>query len=360
MRTTRSTLTVAGLLATLLAACTDVPDPVGPLQLDALPRVSPHDGPPQWFETASPVVLDMPGAVFADQDEATGRLVFGAEHPSAVNRIRATVRRMGIPDNAFEIRVVPPIHQLATQQLPTLLDPFRPTVAGIQIHFHRFVCTLGFNADAGGERSFFTASHCTRRQGGVEKTPYYQPLSNVDPTVIAVEVEDPKYFNRRNGCPQTRKCRFSDAARARYSSGTPSERGLIAQTAGPNTGSLEVTGALNVVAQSNEILFAPGTVVGKVGRTTGWTEGQVVASCATVNVGGTNFTQICQTVVQASNPLLRIAGGGDSGSPVFISGGGNDVELIGILWGATVDGNLFVFSPLPNVEFELGPFNAVR
>src|SRR5207253_4440629 len=48
-------------------------------------------------------------------------------------------------------------------------------------------CTLGFNATitfwgqgiysgrSVEERSFITASHCTRTQGGTEQTPFYQP-----------------------------------------------------------------------------------------------------------------------------------------------------------------------------------------
>ena len=353
MLTRLSTLASASALAILLAACADVPDPVGPLPLDALPRVSPQGGLPEWFATASPVVLDMPGAVFADHDEANNRLVFGAEHRGAANGIGVALTRMGIPAEAFEVRVVPPIHQVAT-----LRDPFRPTIGGIQIHFHRFLCTMGFNADAGSERSFITNSHCTKHQGGEEQTEYFQPLSTVDPTVIAEEVDDPKYFTG-GVCPRSRKCRFSDASRARYTSGTPSEQGLLARTSGANSGSLTVTGTFEIVSQSNATTFANGTVANKVGRTTGWTQGVVVASCVSVNVGGTRITQLCQTVVQGA-PLLRIVGPGDSGSPVFLPAGGDDVDLIGILWGATADGNLYVFSPFANIVSELGPIDAVR
>jgi hypothetical protein len=353
MRLRLSTLASASALAVLLAACTDVPDPAGPLTGDALPRVSPQGGLSQWFATASPVVLDMPGAVFADHDEANNRLVFGAEHRGAANGIGVALTRMGIPAGAFEVRVVPPIHQLAT-----LRDRFRPTIGGIQIHFHRFLCTLGFNADAGGERSFITNSHCTKNQGGVEQTEYFQPLSSIDPTVIAVEVDDPPYFTG-GACPPSRKCRFSDAARALYASGTPSEQGILARTSGPNNGSLEVTGTFEIVSQSSETDFDNGTDVNKLGRTTGWTEGEVVASCVAVNVSGTRITQLCQTIVQGA-PLLRIVGPGDSGSPAFLRHGGDRVELIGILWGGTADGNLFVFSPFANIVGELGAINAVR
>jgi hypothetical protein len=50
--------------------------------------------------------------------------------------------------------------------------------------------------------------------------------------------------------------------------------------------------------------------------------------------------------------------GGDSGSPVFRrQGTTNNVTLVGILWGGGVlsDGStLYVFSPISNIEMELG------
>ncbi|HSA58048.1 MAG TPA: hypothetical protein VLE53_20205 [Gemmatimonadaceae bacterium] len=352
MRMRYSTLASASVLAVLLAACSDIPDPVGPIPSGALPRVSPQGGLSQWFATASPVVLAMPGAVFADHDEAGNRLVFGAEHAAAANGIRAAAARMGIPESAFEVRVVAPIHQLAT-----LRDRIRPTVGGIQIHFFQFLCTLGFNADVGGQRSFITNSHCTQRQGGVEDTEYFQPLSTVDGTVIAVEVDDPEYFRGTSGCPRGRICRFSDASRALYNGTTPSAQGVLARTSGPNNGSLEITGSFNVTSQSTETEFDNGTEVNKIGRTTGWTQGDVVASCATVNVAQTNITQLCQTLVQGAS---RIVGAGDSGSPVFLHKGGPNVELIGILWGGSASGQLLVFSPFANIIRELGPINATQ
>jgi hypothetical protein len=42
-----------------------------------------------------------------------------------------------------------------------------------------------------------------------------------------------------------------------------------------------------------------------------------------------------------------------SGSPVFAEEGGGNVTLAGILWGG--GGGTFVFSPLANIERELGP-----
>ncbi len=344
------------LAAALLAACADAPGPVGP------PSTPQFQGASQaqvadWFARSSPAVLALAGTVFADHDEAANRLVFGVENEAAIPGVRTALARLGISASAFEIRVTEPIHLVTT-----LRDRFRPTQAGIQIHFGQFLCTLGFNADDGTERSFITASHCTDRQGGVQGTQYFQPTSTVDPTVIAVEVEDPTYFTFRqnSACPRGRKCRYSDAARALYSADVASTRGAIAETSGPNNGSLTVTGSFAVTSQDNTTdHFASGATLNKVGRTTGWTQGNVTMTCVNTNVSGTNITQLCQTFVQNPGGAV-VVGGGDSGSNVFRITSGTNVQLVGILWGGNGSGTLFVFSPLKQVQDELGALTTTQ
>jgi hypothetical protein len=91
-----------------------------------------------------------------------------------------------------------------------------------------------------------------------------------------------------------------------------------------------------------------GQVVGKVGRTTGWTTGKVTNTC--VNVEIDDIVQLCQTIVAAR------AGGGDSGAPVFR--GASNITLVGILWGGIVNrkgfGTTYFYSPMANIERELG------
>jgi hypothetical protein len=112
-----------------------------------------------------------------------------------------------------------------------------------------------------------------------------------------------------------------------------------------------------IARQANTATLFSGTLH-KVGRTTGWTSGNVVGSCMTVNVSGSNIALLCQTLVQNSG--VQIVAGGDSGSPVFqrISVDDDNVELVGILWGGSSSGDLFVFSPLKNIQEELGGLNA--
>jgi hypothetical protein len=255
--------------------------------------------------------------------------------------VRSLAARLGVPAEAIVTRDVDPIHYAAT-----LRDQVRPVVAGLQINFSNFVCSIGFNAVSGGQSSFVTASHCTNKQGGVEGTQYFQSLASQANSFIGTEVADPTYFRNANGCPKGKKCRFSDASRAAYAAGVSFTLGGIAQTSGPNNGSLTITGTFSVTSEGNAVV---GDVANKVGRTTGWTQGAVTNTCVNTGVSGSNIVQLCQTFVSAG------VGGGDSGSDVFGLTGGSSVRLLGILWGGNSAGTLFVYSPIGNVEQELGP-----
>ena len=342
--------------AFVLAACSDAPSSSVTAPTDAaFSRAFGQEQRAAHFAKASPAVLALAGTVFADNDEVSQRLVFGVENEHVIPAVRMALSQLGVPSSEYEVRVTAPIYQM--QALPTLRDRWRPTQAGIQIHFGQFLCSMGFNADAGSERSFITASHCTNKQGGVEGTQYFQPLSTVDPTVIATEVADPPYFNFKTdpACPHGKLCRYSDASRELYSGSVGSNRGDIAQTTGANNGSLNVVGSFNVTAQDNAGTAAPaGAVVNKVGRTTGWTQGTVTNTCVNTNVSGSRIQQLCQTFVAAG------VGGGDSGSGVFVITSGNDVTLVGILWGGNSSGSTFVFSPFNQIVKELGSLTTTK
>lgn len=348
----RRSLLVAALAA-FVAACQDVPTPSAPRPAEpSLSRAQVAAQAASAFDRASAEVLALPGAVFADFDEVNGRLVFGVENANAIRGIQTALTAIGLSSSTYAIQVTQPIVQLAT-----LRDAFRPTQGGIQINFPGFLCTMGFNVDHVGGRSFITNSHCTNTQGGSEGTQYWQPLSSTEPAVIATEADDPTYFStkgKNRTCPRGRVCRYSDASRALYDASAASSRGDIARTGAPNTGSLDVVGTFSVTSQDDATTNFPiGTVVNKVGRTTGWTQGSVTATCVNTNVSGSNITQLCQTIVSAG------VGGGDSGSPVFRITDVNNVQLVGILWGGS-GSTSFVFSPLQQIQRELGAVVATK
>ncbi|HEX9895678.1 MAG TPA: hypothetical protein VGA78_17235 [Gemmatimonadales bacterium] len=300
----------------------------------------------RWFADAIPAAFQVDGTVLVDLDEAQNRIRIAVDRPGAIGLVRAALVRAGIPERALVIDQTEPLLRMAT-----LRDRVRPIVGGLQINFPGFLCTLGFNATSGTQASFITASHCTDTQGGNDATPYWQPLQTVDPVQIGTEVADPAYQRNIAGCPRGRRCRRSDAARVAYAGGIQFTRGQIATTSGPNNGSLTITGNRTISGEDLRTNFTVGETLNKTGRTTGWTAGEVTTTCATIGVSGTNIVQICQTVVTRSGAVL--VQGGDSGSPVFRVTGGNSF-LAGILWGGNGSGSQFVFSPLANVEAELG------
>jgi hypothetical protein len=302
----------------------------------------------RWQDAATDGAFQLAGTVFVDNDETINRVRIGVEDASSVGQVRAALARSGLPDDAVVIERAEPIVQVATLQ--NVVD--RPVRAGVQINFPGFLCSVGFNATSGGQASFITASHCTNRQGGTEGTPYSQPLQSVDGTRIATEVDDPIYVRNGPGCPKGRTCRFSDAARAAYINSANQALGSIAQTSGPNNGSLDIVGSFSITSDdcgSTGGCLAVGATVNKVGRTTGWTQGNITNTCVNTGVQGTKIVQLCQTFVSAG------VGAGDSGSDVFEITSSTNVKLAGILWGGSSGGDLFVFSPFGNVTRELGP-----
>jgi len=294
----------------------------------------------RWFQQVSQEAFAQGGIVFVDLDEASNRVLVGVERGASHANVRSLAARLGVPAEAIVTHDVDPIQYAATLQ-----DQVRPVVAGLQIHFGNFLCSIGFNAVSGGQNSFVTASHCTNTQGGVEGTQYFQSLSSQANSFIGTEVADPVYF-RGGVCPRHRVCRYSDASRAAYAAGVSFTLGGIAQTSGPNNGSLTITGTFGVTSKGTAVV---GDVVNKVGRTTGWTQGAVTNTCVNTGVSGTKIVQLCQTFVSAG------VGGGDSGSDVFGLTGGTSVRLLGVLWGGNSGGTQFVYSPLNQVEQELGP-----
>lgn len=337
--------------ATAAFACTESPGPSEPGARDLGTRSErsqvAQDRLAALFPDASRDVMALPGTVFADHDEAAGKLVFGVENEHAIPGVQQSLEARGISADDYVIRQTEPIRRLAT-----LREAFRPTRAGTQIHFGGYVCTLGFNVDHAGGTSFITNSHCTNTQGGTEGTQYGQ--ASLSQGVVAVEAADPNYV-AGGSCSAGKVCRSSDASRALYNGTAASARGVIAKTTGLNTGSLTTaTTSFSITAQDDANTSFSGTV-NKVGRTTGWTAGNITNTCATVNVSGSNVQLRCQTLV--TNSSATIVSGGDSGSPVFKITSGDNVTLIGILWGGSGT-STFVFSPLKSIQDELGAVTA--
>lgn len=300
-------------------------------------------------------LLATPGMVLLDADESLNRVRVGLEtgSPRVLRALlSARLAALGVPRDAVVFEEVDPIHEVVT-----LRDAFNPVPGGVEIHWSNFLCTLGFNVKRGADTDvaqacfFVTNDHCTDVQGSVTGTTYRQPAFGVQ---IGVEVLDPPFFSG-GVCPAGRICRYSDAALARYNNPADCELGKIARTTG--LGSITVDPAnprWTIVAKLPAAKV--GQIVSKTGRTTGWSVGRVTDTCVDTNVSGGNITRLCQSIAQFIDPAhIPIVGGGDSGSPVFLTRElASQAGLVGILWGSDGAGTLFVFSPVENIEKELG------
>lgn len=301
---------------------------------------------PQALEALHQLLLplfELAGVVFTDADETSDRLVVGVLDRDVEGLVRARLRVLGVSSQSVDVVETEPILRVAT-----LHDKVRPVVGGLQISFSQFLCSLSFNTWRAGVEGYVTASHCSDRQGEVDGTLYYQPLNQVADEFIGTEVADPSFFRNAEGCPRGRKCRYSDSNFSDGDDAVAFTLGEIARTTGPNNGSLEIAGEFVIRAQGAATVGQTGN---KVGRATGWTQGIVTRTCVNTGMSDTNIVLLCQDFVENT---VQIVNSGDSGSPVFRINAGDSVTLLGNLWGGNSSGTLFVYSPIANIERELG------
>lgn len=340
MSTTKLAFLMRGSVIPSLGAAVLAFSTIGPLSQPVVQAQGPPDFAQQHQRMRG--LFEVAGVVFTDADETTGRLVVGVMDRGVDGLIRARLPQLGVAGQFVDIVETDPIFAVTT-----LRDKQRPVIAGVQIRFSQYVCSLGYPALRDGVLGFVTASHCSDTQGAVDETSYYQPLNQVADEFIGTEIADPAYVRNINGCPRGRKCRYSDA---NFSQGSPIAFavGRIAKTTGANNGSLEIAGEFTI---SGEATATVGTTANKVGRTTGWTQGTVTRTCTDTGVSGTNIVLLCQDFVESS---IQLVAGGDSGSPTFRIENRDSVTLLGNLWGGNSSGTLFVYSRVGNVRQELG------
>lgn len=269
----------------------------------------------EWSDRMNAAILGVPGVLLTDIDERANRLRIGIQDQAVQSVVQEHLAQLGIPREAVIIEVTEPI-KAAT----TLRDKQPTLVGGLQIQYGSKGCTLGFIANRSGVKGIVTNSHCTSIQGGVENTVYYHPSGSGSTNRIGIETVDPPYSPGTGGvCPSGRRCRYSDTAFVKipHPSG-PSVKanvGFIARTTG--LGKVDIDSNNPQYRIVREVAFPlVGEVLNKVGRTTGWTQGVVSATCYNIpvldpNSAPTDITLICQDSVNAGQA------GGDSGSPVF-------------------------------------------
>jgi len=295
--------------------------------------------------------FSIPGVQSLDADEAANRVRVGVTSTEAAAQVQALADRAGVPRGALIVQGVPPI-----QLLSTVRDYTRPTEGGLQIDGSG--CTLGANvwysnAAVGvpvGTAGFFTASHCSTINGVTDGS-----VESQGGVRIGHELWDPPYFNNSQNlsCPLNSHCRWSDVSFFAYDAGVSWNLGAIARTLSRGIG-LGQGGSLNIDPYNPQFRLVAGvtptvgTYLDKVGRTTGWTEGPVSATCVDVWQGIMDHLILCQDQVDA------FANNGDSGSPMFQwTYWGSNAYFAGIVWGKTQNGGLY-FSNTERIQRDFG------
>ena len=304
-----------------------------------------------------------------DADEQANQVLIGVIDTAARDRVLQASTRLGIPRAALNVEVIP-----RGSLLQTLQQYVRPLEGGLQIDFtlngQPSQCTLGVNVWYGnlaqgiplGTAGFYTASHCSTTWGGTDSTVYSQGGVR-----IGQERYDPGYFTYAydTSCPANLNCRWSDVSFVAYDSGTDGQHGAIAQTnyraygvglPGPpqdmsKNGSIDINPGSPQWTITNTALPVTGAWFEKLGRSTGWTTGQVSQTC--MNIRPDNVRDVlCQDRVDA------YAYYGDSGGPAFQWLSSSSAAFSGIVWYQYVDPNThlagFVFSNINMIAKDMG------
>ena len=335
----------------------------------------------EWYDRMLGPIFSTGGVTFADIDEAKNRLRIGIDKREVTTRVIEQLGKLRIPREAVVMDVIGLIvpSKPAGGDRPasiTLQNKLRPTQGGYQIiknDGYGGACTLCFNALRGNDSGFVTSAWCTNNVWQPDGMSFFQagPFD-----VVGAETVDPLGFlSPTYPCQKYQRCRWSAGAFVKYDPGITSAQGVIARTTGLTT---TATPILTVASTKFGIAAAPsqpylvGLSLNKVGRMTGWTNGQITSTCATWSFAPNNLL-LCQYTV-SNMQIATIAHFTDSGAPVFrlrnfSYQGWDHVELYGMLWGVVTGGQQFVFSPIGGVPFQqtgiqsptdLGPLDYVN
>lgn len=293
----------------------------------------------EWHANLAEKIADRFRAAL-DIDEVENQLWVAVEDAKHAPLVLSAATQLGIPPNAIKVE---------TRQLPrprmTLRDQFPTMQAGMQIQAtNQGLCSHGFSAIYQGRSVFVSASHCTSVGFAPDWQWVYQPTTSGNN--IGWETWDIGYYN----CYSVLTCRWSDAAIMDYAAHVQPELGIIAWPSGQATygrpGPIELgdpPGSYYISTKWTAALPV-GAGVGKVGRTSGNTLGNVTRACVFIN------KIMCTYVTDVwSEP-------GDSGSAFLLFSHPNPgAALAGVLWGGPVGvWTETWFSTLQGLERDLG------
>lgn len=338
-----------------------------------------------WREKISRDLLGKGGLVSVDADEVRNRVTLGLDDVRLQPDLIAAIVQAGVPAAAVAFEQTYPtvvedsigsVADFESQPGTSLSSYFEPAPGGIRISYRylglpadkEVMCTMGFSGkslnpaarSARGDSTFFlTASHCSIEQFGIQSdtTDFYQPDAakafSHNEYFLGQEKLDPNYFVC---CVDHYKTRYSDALLA---DAQETRHLYIARVAKPRwytAGRTNGQPGDTVVNQSDPYFYVTrqetsvpvGYVVDKVGFVSGWTRGTVNSTCVDRWGQPPGYKVLCNTLA------YYWSRNGDSGSPVFIEIGGNQISAVGIHWAGfgADDGRQgsAVFSPLGTIQ----------
>jgi hypothetical protein len=314
-----------------------------------------------WSEFLFPKVLTIPGFVAIGADERRNRVLVRVENTGAQRQVEEILEVLDAPDGVVHVELANRMYAATS-----LTDRIRPTGGGIEIirEDGNAQCTHGWTVETGHEEvGFVTAAHCSLyapgsgtpedvfqgstssgdRIGGVHINPAWDVLEECEDAASQTWAGD---------------CIAADAMFV--TSGTVDYRVARTSSLGTNnqTGSLTVDGWWESI---DEPFFSvSGLDADKVGRTTGWTRGEIESIC--INTVVTHPTTASQYLVLCMDWVeFAGVGRGDSGGPVFYPAPANGtINPLGVLVGFAGEGEvcsndcLYVFSAFDMMEYHLG------
>lgn len=300
-----------------------------------------------WYQGLQRV-FEVDQVVYTDLDEAENRLIVGLSSMEASADVEGIIEEEEIPREA--VRLVEAA--LPEEHGHDLQGSFSPIRGGIEHGYNVSgttwsQCTIGIMVGYDGEVGYLTNSHCTPNRGSISSKSFANPIGG---STIGSEHTDPSY--QTCGFFNNSACRQSDAAFIELTGGA-NAMSAIARPDGWNFGSsgsstLDIDhGNPTLDIRDAQDHPVSGETVDKIGRTTGWTYGDVNRTCYNTAVNDPNGGRI-----QVNGNILRYrcqysanynSNGGDSGSPVFDWHGG-EVTITGLNWGSRGNGD-GIFSP---------------
>ena len=218
-------------------------------------------------------------------------------------------------------------------------------------------CTIGFVTERDDVEGLVVASHCTNEDkdvGGVDDADIHQPNDPlVGENIVAEETIDPVLYNiDHDQCPDGWVCRYSDAAFAELDSDMSLDLGEVAKPEEVGETDVDPAGT-TFTTTSDSASVSVGDEIYYVGRSEDWQTAEVIETCGYA-IFLPNIRIICVVTAEVTGDSDNPSAG-DSSAPVLKPSSGNNVKLMGTLFGGSVaHPDEFDFSSLGNIYLELG------